>query len=102
MNFLTLILSVLLAQVAISPLPDVTVTTVATLIKGQNAFRDTLYCTNNSNTVDVRWASSEVTVTAGQRITPGSYIEIRVRGPVFMIAEGSSTSAVISCTEVTK
>lgn len=91
---------ILLAQTSITPLADVTVTNAATLIRGQDAFRYAISCTNHSATVAVRWGSSAVTAAIGQRIPAGGSIEILAKGPVYMISEGASVT--VSCTEETK
>jgi len=99
---MTLLLSlILLAQSAISiPISDTTVTSAATLVKVGNSFRDALSCANHSTTVAVRWGDATVTASKGQRIPPGATVEIRNRGPIYMISEGASVT--VSCTEETR
>ena len=97
---LCLLSGVAWAQVNITPVADVSVTSAATLVKGQNAFRYALSCTNTHATVHVRWGSSAVTATTGQQIKAGASIEIRSTGPVYMISEGASVT--VSCTEETR
>lgn len=79
-----------------TPITDVTVTTTATLVRAYTPTRSALSCTNHGDDV-VRWGSSAVTVSAGQRIPVGGSIEIRYLGAVYMIAE--ATAATVSCTE---
>ena len=76
---------------------DVTVTNAATLVAAANASRATLSCTNTSASVHVRWGSSSVTATTGQRIAAGAAIEIRNIGAIYMISEGANVT--VSCTE---
>lgn len=86
--------------VATPPIADATITTAATLVIAGNAFRSALSCTNHSTTINVRWGDANITTTKGQRIPTGATIEIRNRGPIYMIAE--SSTATVSCTEETK
>lgn len=79
------------------PIADVPVTSAATLVKAQNAFRRSLSCTNTHATVHVRWGDSTVTASVGQRIPAGTSIEISIRGPIYMISEGATVT--MSCTE---
>ena len=95
-----LLVGVALAQVNITPIADVSVTSAATLVKDQNAFRWALSCTNTHATVHVRWGSSTVTATTGQQLKAGAAIEIRSTGPVYMISEGATVT--MSCTEETR
>lgn len=81
----------------VTPMTDVTVTGTATLIKTANPLRYTLSCTNTSASVNVRWGSSAVTATKGQRIPFGASVEITNTGPVYMISEGADVT--MSCTE---
>ncbi len=81
----------------VTPIADVTVTGTATQIVGQNVFRTALSCMNNDATVNVRWGSSAVTATSGQRVSAGASVEILNRGPIFMISEGANVT--VSCTE---
>ena len=81
----------------ITPTADVTVTGSATLISAANSNRATLSCTNTSATVNVRWGSSAVTASTGQRIPANSSAEIRNTGAVYMISEGANVT--VSCTE---
>lgn len=92
-------------SVAIAPLADVTVTTAATWIGSGtsgsgNAFRNSMSCTNQSSTINVRWGDSSITTTKGQRVPAGATVEIYNRGAIYMIAE--SSTAVVSCTEETR
>lgn len=82
------------------PVSDVTVSSSASLVKAGNAFRDNLSCTVHSTTVNVRWGDSTITTTKGQRIPAGSSIEIKNRGPIYMISEGANVT--VSCTEETR
>lgn len=75
---------------------DVTVTGTATLIKAATIDRISLSCTN-TGLVNVRWGDATITNTQGQQLKTGLSIEIKNRGPVYMISEGSNTT--ISCTE---
>ena len=84
----------------ISPVADVSVTSAATLVKAQNAFRSTLSCTNTHASVHVRWGSSSVTATTGQQLRAGTAIEITNTAPVYMISEGATVT--VSCTEETR
>lgn len=84
----------------ITVVADVTVTGSATLISAANANRATLNCTNTSASVNVRWGSSSVTATTGQRIPFGAAIEIRNIGAIYMISEGANVT--VSCTEETR
>ena len=79
---------------------DVTVTNSATLVLAANAFRSALNCTNNSASVNVRWGSSGVTASTGQRIPFGAAIEIANKGAIYMISEGANVT--VSCTEETR
>lgn len=83
-----------------TPKTDVTVTGSATLVAANNGFRYALNCTNTSATVHVRWGDSTVTATKGQRLPAGSAIEIRTRGPIYMISEGANVD--VACTEESK
>lgn len=82
------------------PIADVTVTGTATLVKAANQFRKSLSCTNTSSSVAVRWGSSTVTATQGQRIAASVAIEINDPGAIYMISEGANVT--MSCTEETK
>lgn len=74
---------------------DLTVTSAtAVLVGSSNANRAALNCTTDQ---PVRWGSSAVTPSQGQRIPAGAAIEIHNTGAVYMIAE--SLSAVVSCTQ---
>lgn len=81
----------------ITPIGDVTVTSSATLVRAANGDRMALSCTNTSASVHVRWGSSSVTASTGQRIPAGATVEIRSLGAVYMISEGASVT--VSCTE---
>ena len=81
----------------IIPIADVTVTGSATLVRAASGTRLTLSCTNMDTTVHVRWGSSTVTASSGQRIPSGASVEIRNIGNVYMISEGANV--VVSCTE---
>jgi hypothetical protein len=83
----------------VTPVADVTVTNSATLVKAANGNRVALSCTNTSASVHVRWGSSAVTASAGQRVPAGSSIEIRNIGAIYMISEGANVT--VSCTEET-
>ena len=85
---------------AILSVSDATITSTATLVDAQDAFRVALSCTNHSASVNVRWGDSTVTATKGQRIPFGQTIEIRNSAPVYMISEGASIT--VSCTKETK
>ncbi len=82
---------------SITPIDDVTVTSTATLITAGSAFRTGISCTNHDAAVHVRWGSSTVTATKGQRFLAGASIEIATKGPVYMISEGANVT--VSCTE---
>jgi len=79
-----------------SEIADVTVTSSATLIDAANGSRVNLNCTNHDTAVAVRWGSSAVTATSGQRIPFGTTIEIKNTGAVYMISE--DTDVTVSCT----
>lgn len=81
----------------IVPIADVSVTSSATLVRAASDIRIALSCTNTHATVHVRWGSSAVTATVGQRISAGASIEIRSTGDVYMISEGATVT--MSCTE---
>ena len=81
----------------ITPVADITVTSVATLIRAASADRMALSCTNKDTSIAVRWGSSAVTATAGQAIPAGASIEIASIGAVYMVSE--STDVSVSCTE---
>ncbi len=81
----------------ITPISDVTVTSSATLVRAANGDRIALSCTNTSTSVHVRWGSSSVTASTGQRIPAGATVEIRNIGAVYMISEGANVT--MSCTE---
>jgi hypothetical protein len=81
----------------VTPKTDMTVTSSATLVAAQNAFREALDCTNNDPVIAVRWGDSTVTTTKGQRLPAGTSIEIKNRGAVYMISEGADVT--VSCTE---
>lgn len=81
----------------ITPIDDVTVTSTATLVTAGSAFRTGISCTNHDAAVHVRWGSSSVTATKGQRFAAGATIEIATKGPVYMISEGANVT--VSCTE---
>lgn len=83
-------------SVTATPIADVTVTTAATLVRAYTSTRFALSCTNQG-TDAVRWGSSAVAATTGQRIPSGASIQIVFIGAVYMIAETST--ATISCTE---
>lgn len=76
---------------------DKTVTGSATLISAANGDRASLNCTNNDSSVAVRWGSSSVTASTGQRIPAGSTAQIRNLAAIYMISEGASVT--VSCTE---
>jgi hypothetical protein len=82
------------------PLPDKTVTSIATLISSYSAFRNFLSCTNNDSAVAVRWGSAIVTATRGQRVPGGAHIEIHSPDAIYMISEGADV--IMSCTEETR
>lgn len=81
----------------ITPIADVTVTGTATLIQDADPQRITLSCTNTSSSVNVRWGSSSVTASTGQRIPFGTAIEIRNIGAIYMISEGANVT--VACTK---
>lgn len=83
-------------SVKATPVADIVVTTTAVLIRAYTPTRFTLSCTNHG-TDAVRWGSSAITVSTGQRIPSGSSIEIKFIGAVYMIAEAGT--ATVSCTE---
>lgn len=92
--------SLVLAQGKVNaPIADVTVTTAATLIAPLDVTRAALSCTNTDASIAVRWGSSAVTASAGQRIIAGVSIEIRSTDAVYMIAE--SATVTMSCTKET-
>lgn len=73
---------------------DLTVSSTATLVKASNSNRAALNCT----TTDViRWGTSSVTASRGQRVGAGASISIRNTGAIYMIAE--SADSTVSCTE---
>ena len=78
-------------------LSDTTVTGTATLIRAANGARTALNCTNNSAVVNVRWGSSAVAATSGQRMKAGAAIEIKGTYAVYMISEGADVA--VSCSE---
>lgn len=80
-----------------TPIADVSVTTSATEIDGQNNARTALSCTNTDGTIHVRWGSSAVTSTSGQQVRAGSSIEILGTDAVYMAAESGSVT--VSCTK---
>lgn len=82
---------------SLQEIADVTVTSSATLIDAADLNRATLNCTNNDASVNVRWGSSAVTATSGQRVKAGSSIEVRNKYAVYMISEGANVT--ISCTK---
>ena len=79
------------------PIADVTVTSTATLIVTNDPFRAGISCTNHDAAVHVRWGSSTVTATKGQRFAAGATIEIATKGEVYMISEGADVT--VSCTK---
>lgn len=81
----------------ITPIADVSVTSSATLVRAANGDRVALSCTNMDAAVAVRWGSSAVSASTGQRVPAGATIEIRNIGPIYMISEGATVS--VSCTE---
>ena len=85
---------------AISSLADVTVTGSATLVKANTSGRAAMSCTVPDGGANVRWGDSTVTAAKGQRVPAGASIEIRNRGPIYMISEGANV--VVSCTEEIK
>lgn len=82
------------------PLADVSVTGTAVLMDANTFTRASLSCTNHSTTVNVRWGDATVTASQGQRFPAGSSIEIRIKGPIYMISEGAAVT--VSCTRETR
>lgn len=77
-------------------LADVTVTSSPTLVCASDD--NTVNCTCRNTGADaVRYGDITVTATKGARIAAGEPVEIRVRGNVYMISEGASTT--LSCTK---
>jgi len=81
-------------------IPDVTVTSSATLIVANESGRVRLSCTNHDPTVDVRWAGPDVTATRGQKFPADRTIEIQGQSAIYMISE--DTAVVVSCTKEIK
>jgi len=79
-----------------SEIADVTVTSTATLVDAANGSRVNLNCTNHSSSVHVRWGSSAVTASSGQRFSAATTIEIKNIGAIYMISEGANVT--VSCT----
>jgi hypothetical protein len=79
-----------------SEIPDVTVTSTATLIDAADGRRVNLNCTNHDESVAVRWGSSAVTATSGQRFPVNGTIEIKNTGAIYMISEDAAVT--VSCT----
>lgn len=80
------------------PKAAVTVTGTATLVCATNDNRVNCTCRNIGATA-VRYGDSTVTASTGAQIAAGEPAEIRVRGAIYMISEGSDTTVV--CTEET-
>lgn len=80
------------------PKTAVTVTSSATLVCPTNDNRVNCTC-RNIGAEAVRYGDSTVTASTGAQIAAGEPAEIRVRGAVYMISEGSDTTVV--CTEET-
>lgn len=79
-------------------LADVTVTSSPTLVCASDD--NTVNCTCRNTGADaVRYGDITVSATKGARIAAGEPVEIRVRGNVYMISEGASTT--LSCTKET-
>ena len=79
------------------PLADVSVTSTATEIRPDNPKREAVSCTNTHATVAVRWGDASVTATKGQTLLATRSIEIKARGPIYMISEGATVT--VTCTE---
>lgn len=80
------------------PKAAVTVTSSATLVCPTNDNRVNCTC-RNIGADAVRYGDSTVTASTGAQIAAGEPAEIRVRGAIYMISEGSDT--VVACTEET-
>lgn len=74
---------------------DLSVTSGAVvLVKASNTSRASLNCTT---TTAVRWGTSAVTVSRGQRLAAGATVAIRNTAAIYMIAEADTST--VSCTE---
>lgn len=84
----------------ITGIADITVTGAATVLRGANNARESLSCTNNDATVNIRVAGSNVTATRGQRVAAGATFKTESKGSVQAISEGANVA--VSCTEETQ
>ena len=81
----------------ITPLADVSVGAVATLVRAANPARITLLCTNTDPTVPVRMGDATVTATKGVRVPGGTSVGIGGTYAVYMFSEGAAVN--MSCSE---
>lgn len=84
----------------ITPIADVTVTNVATLLRAANSARLSLSGTNNDGGVNIRIGDATVTAARGQRIGPGASFKTTVVAAVYAISEGANVT--VSLTEETQ
>jgi hypothetical protein len=78
----------------VTPRVDITVTTTATLVAAANSSRAVLSCTTDAV---VRWGSSSVSSSQGQRLAANSSIAIANTAAIYMATESGAAS--VSCTE---
>jgi hypothetical protein len=81
----------------ITPISDVTVTNVATLLRAAHSSRLALSGTNNDGAVNIRFGDSTTTATKGQRVAFGATFKTTVTAAVFAISEGANVT--VSLTE---
>jgi hypothetical protein len=81
----------------ITPITDVTVTNVATLLRAANNSRLVLGGTNDDPGVNMRIGDATVAAAKGQRIAAGAAFKTNVTAAVFGISEGANI--VVSLTE---
>lgn len=84
----------------ITPIADIVVTNVATLLRAANSIRISLSGTNNDAGVNIRIGDATVTATKGQRVGPGSSFKTGVVAAVYAISEGANVT--VSLTEETQ
>jgi hypothetical protein len=76
----------------ITPIADIVVTNVATLLRAANSSRLALGGTNNDPAVGIRLGDSTVTATKGQRVSAGASFKTNVTAAVFGISEGANVT----------
>lgn len=79
-----------------TPIPDVTVTNAATLLRAASESRIALVLTNNDAAVNIRVGDSTVTNARGVRLPAGASMTFTATSAIYAISEGANVTVSLS------